>query len=621
MDNTVSADLLITDDLNKLLNILPGSIQLQLQQHPQRNMLIEVVLDLGRRPEARFPGQAEYLSEIPITQSDLNECIKSVGDFGGDNRAGIERTLHRISAIRNRRGEVIGLTCRVGRAVFGTISMIRDLVESGKSILMLGRPGVGKTTALREIARVLADELEKRVVIIDTSNEIAGDGDVPHPAIGRARRMQVARPELQHQVMIEAVENHMPEVIVIDEIGTELEALAARTIAERGVQLVGTAHGNRLENLIKNPTLSDLVGGIQSVTLGDEEARRRGSQKSVLERKAPPTFDIAVEMMERQSWVVHEHVAETVDSLLRGRQPNPQVRSVSETGKVVVTHELSSDEFAASRPSRTRSTSIDFGQRDNSLVSRPFIGRSDLQGKGWRSSGQMRPLSTDAALSKLPDEQQFEHLLDESLQASLFSDETAEPFLQNSLERNGYDFEETAKDERRLGPNGEDFLYIYPYGVSRHQLDQVVRTLKLPVILTKDIDSADAVLALRSHVKNHSKLRQFAKSRQVPIHTIKASSIPQIARGLRRMLDMDNPGIPDATDFDLLRGDNDDEIEALEEARLAVEQIVIPKGQPVELLPRSATVRKMQHELVEHYHLKSRSFGEEPNRRLRIYPA
>ncbi len=621
MDNTVSADLLITDDLNKLLNILPGSIQLQLQQHPQRNMLIEVVLDLGRRPEARFPGQAEYLSEIPITQSDLNECIKSVGDFGGDNRAGIERTLHRISAIRNRRGEVIGLTCRVGRAVFGTISMIRDLVESGKSILMLGRPGVGKTTALREIARVLADELEKRVVIIDTSNEIAGDGDVPHPAIGRARRMQVARPELQHQVMIEAVENHMPEVIVIDEIGTELEALAARTIAERGVQLVGTAHGNRLENLIKNPTLSDLVGGIQSVTLGDEEARRRGSQKSVLERKAPPTFDIAVEMMERQSWVVHEQVAETVDSLLRGRQPSPQVRSVSETGKVVVTHELSSDEFAASRPGRTRSTPIDFGQRDNSLVSRPFIGRSDLQGKGWRSSGQMRPLSTDAALNKLPDEQQFEHLLDESLQASLFSDETAEPFLQNSLERNGYDFEETAKDERRLGPNGEDFLYIYPYGVSRHQLDQVVRTLKLPVILTKDIDSADAVLALRSHVKNHSKLRQFAKSRQVPIHTIKASSIPQIARGLRRMLDMDNPGIPDATDFDLLRGDNDDEIEALEEARLAVEQIVIPKGQPVELLPRSATVRKMQHELVEHYHLKSRSFGEEPNRRLRIYPA
>ncbi|HEY9665129.1 MAG TPA: AAA family ATPase, partial [Allocoleopsis sp.] len=265
----------ITDDLNQLLEILPEGIRAKLAQHPQRDRLVEVVLDLGRYPEARFPNSSEYLSDTPITKTDLQYCVERVGMFSGDNRAGIERTLHRISAIRNRAGEVIGLTCRVGRAIFGTIGMIRDLVETGRSILMLGRPGVGKTTALREIARVLADELNKRVVIIDTSNEIAGDGDIPHPAIGRARRMQVARPELQHQVMIEAVENHMPEVIVIDEIGTELEALAARTIAERGVQLVGTAHGNRIENLIKNPTLSDLVGGIQSVTLSDEEARRR----------------------------------------------------------------------------------------------------------------------------------------------------------------------------------------------------------------------------------------------------------------------------------------------------------------------------------------------------------
>jgi stage III sporulation protein SpoIIIAA len=304
----------ITDDLQKLLDILPEEIQQVLDQHPQHDNLIEVVMDLGRRPEARFPDRAEYLAETPISQQDLNGCIQKIGHFGGDNRAGIERTLHRISAIRNRTGEVIGLTCRVGRAVFGTISMIRDLVETGQSILMLGRPGVGKTTALREIARVLADELNKRVVIIDTSNEIAGDGDIPHPAIGRSRRMQVSRPELQHQVMIEAVENHMPEVIVIDEIGTELEALAARTIAERGVQLVGTAHGNQIENLIKNPTLADLVGGIQAVTLGDEEARRRRSQKTVLERKAPPTFEIAVEMQERQRWVVHESVADTVDT-------------------------------------------------------------------------------------------------------------------------------------------------------------------------------------------------------------------------------------------------------------------------------------------------------------------
>lgn len=613
----------ITDDLNKLLDILPTSIRQQLQQHPQRDILVEVVLDLGRRPEARFPGKAEYLSETPVTQADINECIASVGDFGGDNRAGIERTLHRISAIRNRRGEIIGLTCRVGRAIFGTIGMIRDLVESGKSILMLGRPGVGKTTALREIARVLADELDKRVVIIDTSNEIAGDGDVPHPAIGRARRMQVARPELQHQVMIEAVENHMPEVIVIDEIGTELEALAARTIAERGVQLVGTAHGNRLENLIKNPTLSDLVGGIQSVTLGDEEARRRGSQKSVLERKAPPTFDIAIEMLERQRWVVHEQVADTIDVLLRGRQPNPQVRTVNEAGKTVITHELSSDEFAMAQ-GRSRSTSADFGHRDAFLIDNAPLGRgSSSRGRGWRSAGHMRPVAASEVLSKLPEDQEFENLLDAS-----FSSVTAPSSIESMGEFTPrlVDSSEPVfnKDVRQLGPNGEDLLYIYPYGVSRHQLDQVVRTLNLPVVLTKDMDNADAVLALRSHVKNHSKLRQVAKSRQIPIHTVKASSIPQIARSLRRMLDMDDPANPEAANLDLfLRGgeEGDDEIEALEEARLAVEQIVIPKGQPVELLPRSASVRKMQHELVEHYHLKSRSFGEEPNRRLRIYPA
>lgn len=241
----------ITDNLEQLLDILPETLRSHLQHHPQRSVMIEVVMDLGRQPEARFPGQAEYLSTEPISRDDLDYCIQRVSHFSGDNRAGIERTLHRISAMRNRQGEIIGLTCRVGRAVLGTTEIIRDLVESGRSILMLGRPGVGKTTALREIARVLADDLLKRVVIIDTSNEIAGDGDIPHPAIGRARRMQVARPELQHQVMIEAVENHTPEVIVIDEIGTELEAAAARTIAERGVQLIGTAHGNRIENLLK----------------------------------------------------------------------------------------------------------------------------------------------------------------------------------------------------------------------------------------------------------------------------------------------------------------------------------------------------------------------------------
>jgi stage III sporulation protein SpoIIIAA len=579
--NLTSKRMQITDDLQQLLDILPEEIRSSLEQHPQRDSLIEVVMDLGRFPEVRFPGKAEYLSHTPVTQEQLNHCVERVGHFSGDNRAGIERTLHRISAIRNRPGEIIGLTCRVGRAVFGTIGMIRDLVETGKSILMLGRPGVGKTTALREIARVLADDLHKRVVIIDTSNEIAGDGDIPHPAIGRARRMQVARPELQHQVMIEAVENHMPEVIVIDEIGTELEALAARTIAERGVQLVGTAHGNQIENLIKNPTLSDLVGGIQAVTLGDDEARRRGSQKTVLERKAPPTFEIAVEMLERQRWVIHESVSETVDDLLRGRQPNPQVRTVTETGKVTITREFPSAPVAT--------------PPDRSLLS-----STSTRTTGWRSSGQMKPLSRQPA-ERSSENRYFEQLLDKSWQ-------------QSDAFGNGL---------RTPGPNGEDLpLHVYPYGVSRHQLEQVIRVLNLPVVLTKDMDSADAVLGLRSHVKNHGKLRSIAKARQVPIHAVKASTIPQITRALRHLLDMDDPSTPDAADLRLFtENGSEDEIEALEEARLAVEQIVIPKGQPVELLPRSPKVRKMQHELVEHYRLKSDSFGDEPNRRLRIYPA
>ncbi len=299
-----------------------------------RDQLLEVVLDLGRAPEARYPGRAQLLDQRPIERSDLAAVVQRLGSFGGDNRAGIERTLHRISAIRNRGGEVVGLTCRVGRAVFGTVAMVRDLLDSGQSLLLMGRPGVGKTTALREIARVLADDLERRVVVIDTSNEIAGDGDIPHPAIGRARRMQVARPEQQHQVMIEAVENHMPEVIVIDEIGTELEAQAARTIAERGVMLVATAHGNELANLIKNPTLADLIGGIQSVTLGDEEARRRGSQKTVLERCADPTFPLAVEMHSRSRWLVHRDVARTVDQQLRGQPVRPQVRELGSDGRL-----------------------------------------------------------------------------------------------------------------------------------------------------------------------------------------------------------------------------------------------------------------------------------------------
>jgi len=326
----------ITDDLDLLLRVMPPTIRESLNRQADLKNLIEVVMDLGRQPEGRFPSRAIYLSEPPIAREDLDYVIHRVGAFTQDNRAGIERTLHRISAIRNRREIIVGLTCRVGRAVFGTVDILRDVVESGKSVLLLGRPGVGKTTLLRESARVLSTELTKRVIVVDTSNEIAGDGDIPHPGIGTSRRMQVPRPELQHAVMIEAVENHMPEVIVIDEIGTEAEALAARTIAERGVQLIATAHGNSIDNLLMNPTLADLLGGIHAVTLSDEEARRRGTQKTVLERKAPPTFDTLVEIRNREEFSIYHDTVSVVDAFLRGRSTRPEVRIRKAEGFEVV---------------------------------------------------------------------------------------------------------------------------------------------------------------------------------------------------------------------------------------------------------------------------------------------
>ena len=443
----------VTDDLDRLLAVLPAVVQGALAAPAQRQGLLEVVLDLGRLPEARYQDRAMDLGSQPIDRADLREVIEQLGCFGGDNRAGIERTLHRISALRNRAGEVIGLTCRVGRAVFGTVAMVRDLLDSGESLLLLGRPGVGKTTALREIARVLADELGRRVVVIDTSNEIAGDGDIPHPAIGRARRLQVARPDLQHQVMIEAVENHMPEVIVIDEIGTEQEARAARTIAERGVQLVATAHGNALANLLRNPTLSDLVGGIQSVTLGDEEARRRGSQKAVLERAAAPTFPLAVEMHSRSRWVVHGDVAATVDRLLRGEQAQPEIREVGPDGILRV-----------EPPSRP-------------LPLRP------------------RPQLVPVPLPPLP-----------------------------------------------LGPRcappspGGTALRIYCCGIAHRLVLQAARGQPGPVQLAEALDQADAVLGGRHLLGRQPELRRLAREGGVPIHVIKADSLPQVQRALERLL-------------------------------------------------------------------------------------
>jgi stage III sporulation protein AA len=346
--------LLATDELEAILHALPPELVQRVRGLDGLEGLLEIVMDLGRLPEARFAGREEILSQREVTAEDIAFVISRIGQFGGDNRAGIERTLHRISALRNRAGKVVGLTLRVGRAVYGTMEIIRDVVEAGRSILLLGRPGVGKTTLLREVARVLAEEMGKRVVIVDTSNEIAGDGDIPHPGIGRARRMQVATPSLQHAVMIEAVENHMPEVVVIDEIGTEQEAGAARTIAERGVQLIATAHGNTLENLMLNPTLSDLVGGIQTVTLSDEEARRRGTQKSVLERKAPPTFQTLVEIQAYQRVALYQDVAQTVDAVLLGMPVAPEIRARDALGELSVSN--SAPSRAASEAMERRST-------------------------------------------------------------------------------------------------------------------------------------------------------------------------------------------------------------------------------------------------------------------------
>lgn len=361
-----------SDGLTQLLEALPSTIRERLERGNGLDALIEVVLDYGRPAEARYVNRVERQPDLIVTEKDIEFVMKSIGEFGFDNRAGIERTLHRISCIRNRQGKVIGLTCRVGRALEGTIDIIDDIVRSGRSILLLGKPGVGKTTKLREVARVLGDEAEKRVIIVDTSNEIAGDGDVPHPGIGSARRMQVRIPSEQHQVMIEAVENHMPEVIVIDEIGTEMEALAARTIAERGVQLVGTAHGQTLENLMLNPTLCDLIGGIQAVTLSDDEARRRGTQKTVLERKAPPTFDVVIELLDFDRLAVHTNVQKTVDLILRGVAPRGEIRVRTDKGQFEIVQREETKEIDAPGFNR-RFPSLAHEPAGDSVVAPPTV--------------------------------------------------------------------------------------------------------------------------------------------------------------------------------------------------------------------------------------------------------
>jgi len=556
--------MLLADDLNQLLDILPKFISEILQKHPHRNQLIEIVLDIGRRPEARFSNSTEYLSYRTIVWQDLDYILKRLGKFSGDNRAGIEKTLHRISSLRNRQGSVIGLTCRIGRAIFGTVSIIRDLLEQKKSILLLGRPGVGKTTAIREIARVLSDGMQKRVIIIDTSNEIAGDGDLPHPSIGKARRMQVSNHKNQHEVMIEAVENHMPEIIIIDEIGNEFEATAARTIAERGVQLVGTAHGNTLENLIKNPTIADLIGGIQYVTLGDEEAKRRGSSKSILERKAPPTFDAAIEIHDPNTWGIHDNVEQSIDFLLQGQNFPMQRRSVIKN--------------------KNSETIVDC---------RIFYNKKES------NTGQIY------SLSRVDKKQKDNYLL------------------------NRFSNEEKFKSKKSLNNSGnikknleQEFTFLYVYGVNNQDLKSLIKTLKLPIIVTKEIQYADAILALANLVKNNRKLKQISHSKKITIHTIQSNSLLQIAKALRLLAKKNS--IP------LLKEKNlstkmtsiisQEFLTPLEETRLTIEEIVITNNIAVDLFPRPNSIRKQQHELISHYCLSCVTVGKEKNKRLRIFP-
>ncbi|MCU0484598.1 MAG: AAA family ATPase [Anaerolineales bacterium] len=464
----------ITDNLDAMLGVLPSHITRSLLAMGRSDELLEVIMDLGRVPTARFLDGEYPLSEAETSHADIQNVVDRIGDFDADNRAGLERTLHRISAIRNRRSHIVGLTCRVGRAVYGTTDIIKDLIESGKSLLLLGRPGVGKTTMLREAARILAES--KRVVIVDTSNEIGGDGDVPHPAVGRARRMQVAQPSLQHEVMIEAVENHNPEAIVIDEIGRELEAAAARTIAERGVQLIGTAHGNTLENLLLNPTLSDLVGGIESVTLSDEEARRRGTQKTVLERRSPPTFDVLIEIQTRERLAVHLDVAASVDALLRGSPLPPEIRYTDENGNIRIEH--------APAPPRVQTSSAGTRRQYNGNPEAPRP-----------ANDARRPSAAQPA---------------------------------------------AGADEGEVEQSRMDLpvVRVYPYGVARNRLVQAARRLNVPVVVVNHPEEGEVLVTLRAYFRKRQRPLVEAENRGVPVYVLRSNTINQMQQFLSELFNL-----------------------------------------------------------------------------------
>jgi len=543
----------ITDDLQALLDVLPARITEAVIAVDNFDNLLEIVLDLGRLPVARFVGGETKLSDQEITHEDIQTVVARIGDFDADNRAGMERTLHRISAIRNRRGHIVGLTCRVGRAVYGTLDIIQDLVESGQSLLILGKPGIGKTTMLREAARILAET--KRVIIVDTSNEIGGDGDVPHPAVGKARRMQVAAPSLQHEVMIEAVENHNPEVIVIDEIGRELEAEAARTIAERGVQLIGTAHGRTLENLLLNPTLSDLVGGIESVTLSDEEARRRGTQKTVLERRSPPTFDVLIEIQERNLLVVHPDVAAAVDILVRGLPLLPEIRSRDEDGKIHVRKSPPSPHFPQQRTPQQ-------GLRRSSSIN--------------GAAGSPYPAAHPAARS--------------AQQAQQADPETAFLPLEQS------------ESLGRLKA-----IRIYPYGVARNRLLQATKRLGVPVVVARDLETAESLMTLRTYYRARQQPILDAEERGLPIYVLRANTVSQMEQALLDMFNL--AGETASSEF----------TEDISDATQSAIQSVLNGQRFVDLPPAPSTIRRLQHEMARRADLVSHSYGKDPNRRVRIY--
>ena len=574
----------ITSNSDLLLQKLPAAIRIAIETSVESTEeLLEVVLDLGRLPEARYRDIERFLSDREVTQDDIDYVVNGIGAFGEDNRAGIPRTLHRISAIRNRSGKVIGLTCRVGRAVFGTIAILRDLIDSGKSVLLLGKPGVGKTTMLRETARVLAEELRKRVVIVDTSNEIAGDGDIPHPGIGRARRMQVPRPSEQHGVMIEAVENHMPEVIVIDEIGTELEAAAARTIAERGVQLIGTAHGNTLDNLFTNPTLSDLIGGIQAVTLGDEEARRRGTQKTVLERKAPPTFDMLVEIQNWDKVVVYQDVASAVDGILRGEPPTVEFRSRDADGQIVVENIVR-----------------EMGGGGGLLPQVPMFGSAD---RGYNGGGRNRNGYNGGYGGRNRNEPR-----------------TSAQGFQRAQEPRSAQEPRIAQLPATTAQNSIQPQRIYLFGVSRDRLQKIIGALNVPATIVRELSEATMVMTIKNYYRQGSAPLRQAEEFGVPVYVLRNNTTTQMERQLADVFHLvassENPYLPPqrSEPNDSERGLDD----VILETESAISQVLNGERNQVDLQPRSSYVRRLQHQIAERYNVRSSSHGREPNRRVKI---